>query len=282
MLWFFLNSNQFYFILFQFYMKTFLNKGFTFLLSSNSTAVGILPYDFRLWSARHTSQRDKVHVRNGPGNVWIIRVNKYYILDTLKNSWTVQNLLPKALCGMRVCNEYMCAYVSVSVVCMRMYYSASLYIQALSWQFWEEFGVLSLCYHDVLCQTQLLHSVHSTMYARSPSSMWEPRDKLRSPSSCLSGASIHGAWPRTGPLNLQPACQRPCSHASEHRVNHTHNQNKLPSSAWFMYLFWEEICLTTRRRKSDAFKHRSEKHIIIRLVCMMACSWTDGPEDVLS
>lgn len=45
------------------------------------------------------------------------------------------------------------------------------------------------------------------------------------------------ASPRTGPLHLQHACQRPCSHASEHRRNHTHSQNKLPSSAWFMYVF---------------------------------------------
>lgn len=144
-----------------------------------------------------------------------------------------------------------------------------LYIQAFSWQFWEEFGVLSLCYHEVLCQTQLLHSVPAIIYARFPY-------------SCLPGASIQGAWSRTGPLYLQHACQRPCSHASEHRRNHTHNQNKLPSSAWFMYLFWEEICFTTIRRKSDAFKHQSEKHIILSFVCTMACSWTDGPEDVLS
>lgn len=157
-----------------------------------------------------------------------------------------------------------------------------LYIQALSWQFWEEFGVLSLCYHQVLCQSQLLHSVHSIIYARSPSSTWEPWAKLRSHSSCPPGASIHGASPRTGPLHLQHACQRPCSHALEHRWNHTHNQNKLPSSAWFMYVFWEEICFPTIRRKTDASKHWSEKHIIIGLVCTTACSWIDGPEDVLS
>lgn len=134
----------------------------------------------------------------------------------------------------------------------------------------------------ILCQTQLLHSVHFIIYARSPSSMWEPRAKLRSHSSCPPGASIHGTPPRMGPLHLQHACQRPCSHASEHRRNHTHNQNKLPSSAWFMYLFWEEICFTTIRRKTDASKHRSEKHIIIGLVCTKACSWIDGPGDVLS
>lgn len=83
-----------------------------------------------------TSQRYKVRVRNGSGNVWTIRVIKDYILDTLKNSWAVQNLLPKTLCGMYICNKYMCAYVSVSVVCMRVDYST--------------FIIYSVIYSDIL------------------------------------------------------------------------------------------------------------------------------------
>lgn len=61
---------------------------------------------------------------------------------------------------------------------------------ALSWQFWEESGVLPLCYHEALYQSQLLHSVHSLIHARSPSSTWEPRAKLRSHSSCPPGQSL--------------------------------------------------------------------------------------------
>lgn len=146
---------------------------------------------------------------------------------------------------------YVCTHIwgRITAILLNIQFlSIPVNFEALSWQFWEEFGILSLCYHEALCQTQLLHSAHSIIYARSPSSMWEPRAKLRSHSSCLPAASIHGAWPRMSPLQLQHACQRPCSHASEHRWNHTHTQNKLPSSAWFIYLFWEEICFTTIRR----------------------------------